>query len=361
MSQAPELPRHPGMKVLVIGAGYAGLLCALRLARKTTAEITLADARAHFVERVRLHQDVATGWRPRRALAELVSGTRIELRIGRISDVDLVARRADGEAFDELVIATGSTASRPSVPGIEHALTCDVEESAPRGLEGNVVVIGGGLTGLELAAELGGRATLVTDGALAPSLNESARGYARATLAHLGVDLREHSRVVAIEKGAVVLADGDVLPSTSTIWAGGLSPSTLPRGIGLAVDEIGRAVVDDHLRSVSHPFVHVAGDAARVSIGSNVLRMACATAMPMGAYVADDIAGDPRPFRFKYALQCASLGRRSGLVQIVDRADRPAARFYRHRPAAWFKEALCRYTMFGMAMERAGFAYRWPS
>lgn len=378
MSRVRGLPRLQGMKtrILVIGGGYAGLLCALRLARKSDAEVVLADARSHFVERVRLHEDVANGWRRRRPIADFLRGTRVALRVGWISEVDLEARRAGGEAFDELVIATGSSASRPRIPGLEHAWTCDVEESANvtaghiEVTNGNIVVVGGGLTGLELAAELGARrknVTLVTAGPLAEaSLTDSSRAYAKATLARFGVALLEHTRVAAIEKNAVVLASGDALPSDCTIWAGGLAPSPLARNIGLAVDEIGRAIVDDRLRSASHPFVHVAGDAARVSFGPHVLRMACATAMPMGAFCADDLARslakrEPRPFAFSYALKCASLGRTSGLVQIVDRADQPKPRHYGGRFAAWFKEGLCRYTMLGMAMERAGFSYRWPS
>ncbi|MCL2448225.1 MAG: FAD-dependent oxidoreductase [Polyangiaceae bacterium] len=358
------------MKVLVIGGGYAGLLCALRLARKSEAEVTLVDGRPHFSERVRLHEDVANGWRRRKPLAELLCGTRVSLRVGWISELDLESRHAGGDAFDELVIATGSAASRPRIPGFEHALTCDVEESAHvtaghiQNTHGPIVVIGGGLTGLELAAELGARkkhVTLVTDGALGQaSLTDASRAYAKAALARFGVELLEDSRVTAIEKGAVVLVNGSSLPSECTIWAGGLAPSPLPRSIGLAVDATGRAIVDDRLRSVSHPFVHVAGDAARVSFGPHVLRMACATAMPMGAYVADDIANRaPRPFQFSYAVQCASLGRASGLAQRVDRADRPVPRFFGGRPAAWLKQGLCRYTMLSMATERSGFSYRW--
>lgn len=68
-------------QIVVLGAGYAGVLCALRLAR-TRARVTLVNAAPHFVERIRLHE-LATGRAPRpRALAELVAGTGVELHVG---------------------------------------------------------------------------------------------------------------------------------------------------------------------------------------------------------------------------------------------------------------------------------------
>src|SRR4051812_25115689 len=110
MSHGRGLPRLPGMKtrILVIGGGYAGLLCALRLARKADADVVLCEARPWFVERVRLHEDVASGFRERRPIADFLHGTGVRLRVGFVSEIDLAARRAGGEAFDELVIATGS-------------------------------------------------------------------------------------------------------------------------------------------------------------------------------------------------------------------------------------------------------------
>ncbi|WP_052681784.1 hypothetical protein [Saccharothrix sp. ST-888] len=92
---------------------------------------------------------------------------------------------------------------------------------------------------------------------------------------------------------------------------------------GLTVDGAGRAVVDDRLRSVSHPDVHVIGDAAAVTVpGIGTLRMGCATALPQGRYLGRLLVGQTvKPFGYRYAVQCLSLGRRDGLLQLIHPDD----------------------------------------
>jgi NADH dehydrogenase FAD-containing subunit len=89
--------------------------------------------------------------------------------------------------------------------------------------------------------------------------------------------------------------------------------------------------------------------------------MACATAMPMGAYVANHLTvqlkGEPlpAPFRFSYLIQCVSLGRHDGLVQFVEADDRPKRRVITGWAAARIKELICRYTVWSLYQQR-----RWP-
>src|SRR5436190_17728486 len=82
-------------RVVILGAGYAGLLCALRLRRRAGrhgARITLINARPDLVERIRLHQLAAGQEVPSRPLAGLLEGTGIELRVGRATAIDLDRR-----------------------------------------------------------------------------------------------------------------------------------------------------------------------------------------------------------------------------------------------------------------------------
>jgi NADH dehydrogenase FAD-containing subunit len=94
--------------------------------------------------------------------------------------------------------------------------------------------------------------------------------------------------------------------------------------------------------------------------------MACATAMPMGAQAADNLAAavmnrTPTAFGFAYAIQCISLGRHRGLVQIVNGDDSPQEKIISGRAAALVKEAICQYTTWSLRAEaRFPGLYRWP-
>ncbi len=101
-------------------------------------------------------------------------------------------------------------------------------------------MVGGGLTGVELASELGEqrrglRVTLLASGEVGFMVSTAARSVMRETLGRLGVEICEHARVVAVEKDGVVLESGAVVPNEITIWCGGLAPTPLaarhrPRG-----------------------------------------------------------------------------------------------------------------------------------
>lgn len=368
-------------RTLIVGAGYAGLLAAQRLARKTRGamEVVLVNPRPYMVERVRLHEDAAGGGPVRVPLVKRLTGTGVTFREGTVRAVDFAARRAaiesaDGtayEAFDELVLAAGSITGRGPAGSdrFAHAIATESEALALRAAldarpTARVVVCGGGLTGVELATELaerrrGLKVTLVTDGNVVASFGEAARAHVRRALDRLGVERHEDARIAAIERDAVVLATGATIPSDVTVWAGGFRASPLAATLGLAVGTDGRALVDDRLRSLSHPFVHVAGDAA-----STPLRMACATALPMGAFVADDIVSglrgqDAAPFSFGFLGVCISLGRRDAVVQATDRLDRPTWTAFRGKPGAYLKEGICRFAMQSSTLERHGLGIHW--
>ncbi|WP_158104606.1 FAD-dependent oxidoreductase, partial [Amycolatopsis kentuckyensis] len=158
-------------RIVVLGAGYAGANAAGRLAKRlhpADTEITLVNADAEFVERVRMHQ-LATGQdlKPR-PLAEVFAGTGVQVRIARVAAVDAERKTValsggDELAYDTLVYALGSTAADSGVPGVaEHAHHLAGKQSAlrlrarlaelPAG--GTVLVVGGGLTGIEAVTEI---------------------------------------------------------------------------------------------------------------------------------------------------------------------------------------------------------------
>ncbi|SDY46522.1 NADH dehydrogenase, FAD-containing subunit [Saccharopolyspora shandongensis] len=356
------------IRVVVVGAGYTGLAAAKLVARWTDAAVTLINAEDRFVERVRLHQ-LAAGQQLRDLpLAGLLAGTGVHLVVDRVTGIDAEEKavRLENSAravrYDMLIYALGSAADMDSVPGVaEHAYTVATADEAVRLREriddsSVVAVVGGGLTGIEAAAELAEahpdlKVRLVNGGELGAGLSRRGRDYLRRTFDRLGVEVVEQARVSEVRADGLVLADGGHIGADTVVWATGFTVPGLAGEAGLAVDEEGRLVVDEMLRSVSHPEVTGVGDAAAVRLRSGQeLRMACATGLPSAQHaaraIADRLAGRaPRPIRFRYLNQCISLGRRDALVQFVHADDSPREAVLTGRKAALYKEAIVRGTI----------------
>ncbi|MBB5955491.1 NADH dehydrogenase FAD-containing subunit [Saccharothrix tamanrassetensis] len=353
-------------RIVVIGAGYAGLAAAKLAAKWTDAEVTLVNARDRFVERVRLHQLAAGQVLRDLPLADLLRGTGVDLVVDRVTAIDPQTRKitlTDGTlGYDRLVYAVGSHADLDSVPGVrEHAHTVATREDAERlrtdlAQARTVAVVGGGLTGVEAAAELAEShpeltVVLVTGGVPGAALSEKARRYLHRTFARLGVEVRENAHVTSVDAEGLRLADGGRVPADTVVWTAGFRVPELAREAGFAVDHNGRVVVDQTLTSVSHPEVLAIGDAAAIRRPDGLeLRMACATGLPTAQRavraLADRMRGlEPKPFRFSYINQCISLGRRHGLIQFVRGDDSPREAVLTGRLAARYKEAVVRGTI----------------
>ncbi|MBT2399228.1 NAD(P)/FAD-dependent oxidoreductase [Streptomyces sp. ISL-100] len=366
--------------IVVLGAGYAGLAAAKGAARKLRhhggARVTLVNAAGHFVERVRLHQ-LAAGQRLRDLpLSRLLAGTGIELVVARVTGIDAASRtvRVDSApyaiGYDTLVYALGSAADTAAVPGAaEHATPVATYEDAVRlrertaGAHGSsaaaVAVAGAGLTGIEAATELaesypGLKVRMVTGGELGASLSERGRRHLRRALELRGVELREHARVREVAAHGLVLADGGEIPADAVVWAAGFRVPDLAREAGFAVDARGLIKVDGTLRSVSHPEVFAAGDAAAAyGPDGSASRMSCQTGLPMGMYVAGSATAaltgrTPEPLRLRYVWQNISLGRRDGLTQFTRADDSPVGAVLTGRASARFKEAVTRGTVLAL-------------
>ncbi|MFF4344980.1 NAD(P)/FAD-dependent oxidoreductase [Kitasatospora sp. NPDC001540] len=325
-----------GKHIVVIGAGYAGLSAAARIGRGPD-RVTLIAPEQRFTHRVRLHELAAGRQVTRPEIARVLRGRKVTHRATRAVALDLAAREvvtADGDrvAYDTLVYALGSRTSWGGVPGAaEHAYPTERAEELRRrlagGAPGTLAVVGGGATGIELATELAEaypawQVRLVAAGQVGGWLSERGRAHVLAVLDRLGAKVDEHRRVTAVTAHGLTCEDGEI-PAEVVVWAASMEPQPLAAESGLAVNAQGRALVDDHLRSVSHPEVYVIGDAAAVEVpGIGELRMACATAMPQGHYLAKLLTGrTDKPFSYRYATQCLSLGRGEALVQLIHGDD----------------------------------------
>ena len=367
------------MRIVILGAGYAGVNCAVRLARKSrgrAVKITLVNATDRLVERIRLHEQAAGRRPPEHDLRGILRGTGVVLQVGYATAIDL-----EGQAlvvgdqrlpWDRLVLALGSRTDVDGVPGVrEHAFTLDAASTARLAAEvpavaarrGRVVVVGGGLTGIEAATELAERhpslrITLVTRGRIVEGWSEAARSHLLRTFDRLGIELREDAAVESITADHLQTPGGPV-PFELCIWSVGFQAPSLLREAGLAVNERGQALLDPMLRSLSHPHVYAAGDAAfPVDAPGGPMPMGCKSAGPTGAHVADNLVralvGEPEePLHYIAPLYCVSLGRRDAILQTTVRGA-PTGRVHTGRLAAWVKELICRATVFMPYLERWG-------
>ncbi|WP_316521376.1 NAD(P)/FAD-dependent oxidoreductase [Kitasatospora brasiliensis] len=321
-----------GQRIVVLGAGYAGLTAAKGAGRRHT--VTLVAPEARILHRIRQHETAAGHGRDWPTIGDLTRGRRITHRRAKAVGIDPAARTVrldDGTtlAYDTLVHALGSRTAWHGVPGAEqHAYSAERADELRRRLDApgrpdTLAVVGGGATGIELATELaeahpGLRVRIVASGLVGGVYSDQGRTHVRRVLDRLGVTVHEHATVTEVTPDGLRTTAGPI-EAGLTVWAASLEPHPLAAEAGLAVDERGRALVDDHLRSVSHPDVHVIGDAAAVTVpGVGTLRMGCATALPQGQYLAKLLDGRTTgPFAFRYLVQCVSLGRRDGLLQVV--------------------------------------------
>jgi NADH:ubiquinone reductase (H+-translocating) len=372
-------------QITILGGGYAGLLTALRLSRRAKGQldIQLISSSETFVERVRLHQAAVGSALRSTSLSRLLAGTGVRFVAAHIDGLDLARGELHAQrqrfAFDELVLALGSRVDKSQVPGAsEHAFSLDAD-AVPRLRErlqaavrdgGRVVVCGGGLSGIELAAELCDRwpglsVTLLSQSVLGPDLSDRARGYIRQFLVQRGVLLQEGASVQQIEPDAVWWSEGDAIalrrsPADVCIWAGGFVGSPLSRQAGLLVNPRDQLCVDAQLRSLSHPHISAVGDAA--ALPGRALQLSCKVALPMAAVAGDNLARrqlkQPEvPFEFSDRGVCISLGRRAGVIDQRWPDARPREHTIDGGRGAALKEVICRYTVLRMYAERSGL---WP-
>src|SRR5215472_14695676 len=386
-STIQEIPSST--RILVIGAGYAGLLFTMRLAGKVAGQpvqITLVNESDTFTERPRLHQfatNQAVQWR---SLPQMLRRTNVQFIQGRVTGIDpeqheiVLTHQQQSQhiGYDYLVYALGSETDRETVPGVaDYAYTL-----APRGplsaavlrgtlpslaaRGGQLVVAGGGATGIETAAQVASayphiKVRLVTREPLALFLNKSVGNSIRRRLLRLGVEIIDQVTVTAVRAQSVVIDQGDELACDLCIWTGGFVAPPLAKAAGLAVNERNQIVVDPFLRSISHPEIYAIGDAAdpREDPGAH-LRMSAVTAAIMGAHGADSLSAvlrgtTPKPLSFAYLGQGIALGRHNAIGFNNYPDDTPRPPYFTGWLGYQIREAFVRYLAAAPRFER-----HWP-
>ncbi|WP_084478625.1 NAD(P)/FAD-dependent oxidoreductase [Nocardia jejuensis] len=355
-------------EIVVLGAGYTGMLAAIRVARRTrrsAARVTLVNPSARFTERLRMHQIAAGQELANHHIPDLLHGSGVTFHQAAAAGIDPAARTVtldDGAIlhYDDLIYAIGSRTDTTRVPGVaDHAWTLDdprlarrfsvrLTEIAAHG--GTVTVCGGGLTGIEAAAEIaeshpGLHVTLVSSTEPGKMMGDRARAHLNRAFDRFGVRRVLGHRVAQVLPDSVRLENGEILASDLTLWTSGVTVSPLAARAGIATDAQGLVITDATLRSVSHPEIHAVGDAAAIRMAWGQIHGTCQSGMPTAAYAADAVArrmrGKPvRPFRFGYFHQPVSLGRKDAVIQFTKADDAPARWYLRGRAAVFYKESV---------------------
>jgi NADH dehydrogenase len=357
-------------RVLILGGGFAGVAAA-RALEDAAADVVVVDRHDHHTFQPLLYQ-VATSLLDTAAVADPLRDlfrhqANVVVQRATVSGVDLERREV---AFDEmeplgydyLVLAVGAQVNFFGVDGAaehgfplytlgdairlnEHVLERWAAVDRDPSLAGdgalNVVVVGGGATGVETAGALAelyahelpsrhqgvdrsqARLTLVEAGSelftmFAPSL----RRYAKAALEKRGVEVLVGEVVESVTPTRITLKSGTVLPAHTLVWGAGLQASTLARSLGVQLERGYRVPSEADLSHVTYPEVFPVGDVAAIpgegpvplpQLGS----VAMQSGETAGANIARRLKGEPtKPFAYHDKGTMAMIGRGAAVVQL---------------------------------------------
>jgi NADH:quinone reductase (non-electrogenic) len=355
--------------VVIIGGGFGGLNAAKALGT-APVRVTVVDRHNHHLFQPLLYQVATATLSP----GDIASPIRWILRharntsvwLGDVRTIDLKNRRimlVDGAsiAYDYLIIATGTShtyfghdgwaAYAPGLKTLEDALAIRRRilvafEEAER--ETNpvrqqrfltFVLVGGGPTGVELAGTLAEiarqtrsefrnvdtqktRIVVIEAGpTILPSFAPALRDAARRSLSRLHVEVRENTRVTAVDDGAVMLG-AERLEAGTVLWTAGVAASPITATLGVPLDRAGRVIVERDLSIPDHPEAFVIGDAAAfLDAEGHQLPGVAQVAIQGGTHAARTILrrirGEPsEPFVYHDRGSMAIIGRGSAICDI---------------------------------------------
>ena len=362
------------MRIVVLGGGFGGVATVRHLERllrsRADVELTLVS-RDNFFVMTPLLFEACTG---RLELRHCAQPIRAALRWARF--IEATVERVDAgrqvvhaindagaevdQPYDHLVVALGASTNLQLIPGSHHAFTFKTMADAlvlrnhvieqleladaaadPARRRGclTIVVIGGGLVGVELLGELSAFADDVlrfyprirreemtfrlfeAGPRILPEIDEQLGAVAMRVLQQRGADIRVSMPVRSIEPGRVHLSN-ETIESGTIVLAAGIVPSAVASAIPVTHDQRGRIGVDETMRSRSHPNVWALGDCATIpgpdgrpypALAQHTLREGRQLARNLNA-VVDGRA--PSPFLFRSLGTMASLGHTRAVARV---------------------------------------------
>lgn len=347
-------------KILILGAGYTGMMAATGLEKKNQPFAIINKQPYHYFTTL-LHEAAGGRGEPMDytvQISDVLRKPTSKVILDEVTKIDREKRVVHGAnqtyEYEYLIIGLGWVSEYFGIPGlkensltlvnvdsaitirshIESQLKTYQEDKDPMHLR--IVVGGGGLTGIELVGELlewlpqlcvkYGIAFEQLDlqnieamPSILPQLAEPLRAVAMQTLAQKGAKLRTNTKIASVEHQAVHLADGEVVQAGTIIWTGGVRANPIMEQAGFTVDRRGRAKVTPNLQSVDDPFVFIGGDSAWCEVvEGKPLPPTAQMATQMGRLLADNVSsfisgGPMKPFVPSDKGVLASLGAEVGV------------------------------------------------
>jgi NADH:ubiquinone reductase (H+-translocating) len=321
-------------RVLVLGAGFAGLWAAIGAARTREefgahaagVEILVVDRNAYHNIRVRNYEvDLSEAAIP---LAELLDPIGVHHMVGEVQAIDpakqqvIVATRGGRQTldYDRLVLTLGSELVRPAIPGLAansfdvdtyaaalrlDAHLAELGKQAASDGRSTVVIVGAGFTGIEVASEMpgkldragvtGDRRVILIDPnpVVGATIGEPARPVITEALSALGVEMRLDVKVDEVDANGITLSSGEFIPTRTVVWCAGMRASPLAATLPVERDGLGRLHVDSYMRATGLTNVFAAGDVASgVVDGVHCTVMSCQFARPMGRFAGHNVMAD---------------------------------------------------------------------
>jgi NADH dehydrogenase len=286
--------------ILIVGGGYAGIQTALgleQLLKKNYSKIQLIDRNIYHTLLPSLPEILSKRGFSIIYYKDIIQGKKIDFIQANITDIDLdkklvfTTNPSYRLGYDFLVLSLGSRSFLPNIPGLrEYSFQFNSIENANKIAERlsskdmidptentNIVIGGGGATGVEVAGEIASlikkrnrqysniRVILISPDLLA-GFPTRTKNWVRAYLEALNVELLLGNEyyITEVKPDLVCLRNGRTIRTTMLIWAGGVTALSLPQQIGLKTGYNGRVVVNKFLQAEGQKNVFVLGDAALI-------------------------------------------------------------------------------------------------
>ena len=351
---------------MIVGGGFAGSYVARFLG---DAGATIVSPENFMLYTPMLPEAASGTLEPRHVVVPLrMMCRKAELLLGRVTHLDETTRRVHVESeggplevgYDRLVLALGAVPRVLPIPGLaEHGLgfksladaihlrnhvlrrleaAVELDDPARVRAELTFVFVGAGYAGVEALAELSDlvrdalryypqlrsvpQRWVLVDSApkILPEIPTRLGEYAARQLADRGVEIRVSTKLASTDGESATLCDGTRIATRTLVWTAGVRAHPLLTEFAMPLDDQGRVRIDSTLKVEGRSDVWALGDCARVpneATPEHPDPPTCQHALRQARRLAENLQGEPRPYRYRMLGQVATLGRYKGIADVL--------------------------------------------